>query len=442
MRYYVYALIDPTDGNKPFYVGKGLDNRMQSHFKEASTYTGNENYIVGCDTNSVFEHANEGNNTLPSTSPKIKKINDLTKQGYNHTHIARIVARRLNETTALAVEACLIRTVYGKENLTNLVEGEHYERFRAYNSWNYIKGFDQEYSSDGKFVFCNKDHSLGRYYVYVLRDPQTNEVFYVGKGTGNRIMNHFEEALGSNNQVKNVLRLKRIYELVKKGFKPSDIGRIIARINEEDHAFAIEALFVKFVYGMNLLTNIQPGHHSGFFRAKDDWEKRIGFDLPFIINPGARVGRQEKLDLMIGEGLDIPLMEVKRALTSLNFDSPKILDASELGIEADVGDETNPRGTRIKIFIRRKKIQIELRPRTKEQFQWMERHFLKLKAFPLRRADNVFFPDKWRGGENMTDNVQEIVRRAKLFLEIVKAQSRKELSIEALSLLDGLPKEN
>ena len=35
MIYYVYALIDPTNDNKPFYIGKGNNGRVKSHFKEA-----------------------------------------------------------------------------------------------------------------------------------------------------------------------------------------------------------------------------------------------------------------------------------------------------------------------------------------------------------------------------------------------------------------------
>ena len=437
MRYYVYALIDPTNGNQPFYIGKGLDNRLQSHFKEAAAYYENDISIVGCDTNSIMEHAKEGSNKLTSASPKLQKINELIKQGFDHTHIARIIARSLNESTALAVEACLIKTVYGIKNLTNLVEGEHSERFRPFNTWSYIEGFDQHYLSNGKFVFNDVEHRLGKYYVYALRDPETKEVFYVGKGTGNRIMNHFEEAINPNGSVNDVLRLKRISTLLARGFKPSDIGRIIARVADESHAFAIEALFVKFVFSINLLTNIQPGHHSGFFRARNDWKKRIGFDLPFVINPGSRVGRQEKLDLMIGEGLDVPLMEIQNAFPNLVFDAPKILDASELGIEANVGNAENQIGARIKIFIRRKKIQIELRPRTKSQVQWIKQHFSQLEAYPLRRADNVFFPDKWRGSENMTEDIQEAIRRVKLFLEIVSAKSSKRPFSRSFVVIGG-----
>jgi hypothetical protein len=35
-----------------------------------------------------------------------------------------------------------------------------------------------------------QDVELKPYYVYELIDPFNNEVFYVGKGTGNRVLDH------------------------------------------------------------------------------------------------------------------------------------------------------------------------------------------------------------------------------------------------------------
>ena len=32
------------------------------------------------------------------------------------------------------------------------------------------------------------------YYVYLLKDPDTHEVFYVGKGKGNRVFEHVMQA--------------------------------------------------------------------------------------------------------------------------------------------------------------------------------------------------------------------------------------------------------
>ena len=37
-----------------------------------------------------------------------------------------------------------------------------------------------------------------QYYVYCLVDPRTNRIFYIGKGSGNRIFNHANDALNDN----------------------------------------------------------------------------------------------------------------------------------------------------------------------------------------------------------------------------------------------------
>ena len=31
------------------------------------------------------------------------------------------------------------------------------------------------------------------YYVYLISDPSNGEIFYVGKGKGNRVFSHFKE---------------------------------------------------------------------------------------------------------------------------------------------------------------------------------------------------------------------------------------------------------
>ena len=38
-RFYVYALIDPANNNKPFYIGKGFSNRLILHFSECQEFT-------------------------------------------------------------------------------------------------------------------------------------------------------------------------------------------------------------------------------------------------------------------------------------------------------------------------------------------------------------------------------------------------------------------
>jgi len=390
MRYYVYALIDPSNNNQPFYIGKGLDNRLQSHFKKAMAGSTNaiDSLIKGCDTKSIMTHAINGYNQTENTIQLSIKINKLLARGYNHTQIGRVIGKKLDESTALAVEACLIKSVYGIDNLINLVEGERSERFRPYNVWNFVKGYDLDYSDQG-LVSNALEHKLGKYYIYVLRDPSSEEVFYVGKGTGNRLIDHFKKSSNLVASASDADRLLKIRQLLACGLLPHDIGRIVARVAEESHAFILEALFLKFVFGLKSLTNIQPGNHSEKFRAKNDWEIRKGFDLPYVVTPGVRVDRSEKLDGMLGEGLQSPLIQVQNAFPNLNFDPPKILGAADLSIEADVGNDRNQAGARIRIFIRREKIQMALTYRIKSQREWIIAHLTQLGAYPLRRADDI-----------------------------------------------------
>ena len=52
---------------------------------------------------------------------------------------------------------------------------------------------------------------IGPYYGYVLVDPRNDSIFYVGKGTGGRLLAHGDEALlriGSGGQSSKVARIR------------------------------------------------------------------------------------------------------------------------------------------------------------------------------------------------------------------------------------------
>ena len=115
---------------------------------------------------------------------------------------------------------------------------------------------------------------MGDYYVYGLIDPRTNQIFYIGKGTGNRVFEHEKESMNSLNSGK--LKLKIISEINALGL---DVKKIIINSNlTETEAFEEEAALINafnYVSGVEL-TNIVAGHHSAETLSVEDFEKIYG----------------------------------------------------------------------------------------------------------------------------------------------------------------------
>ena len=95
-----------------------------------------------------------------------------------------------------------------------------------------------------------------KYYVYLLSDPRTNEIFYVGKGKGNRVFQHLKEDNDSN-KVKKIKRLKSI------GLEPK-IEILVHGIDDEFSIKKIEASIIDLI-GKNRLTNLVSGYESSIF---------------------------------------------------------------------------------------------------------------------------------------------------------------------------------
>lgn len=116
--------------------------------------------------------------------------------------------------------------------------------------------------------------SLGEYYVYGLIDPRCNKIFYIGKGTGNRVFEHERESLSSPDSDK--LKLKTISDIKAAGL---DVTKIIINSNlTESEAFAAEASLINaFNYvGDVKLTNVVAGHHSTEALSVEDFERLYG----------------------------------------------------------------------------------------------------------------------------------------------------------------------
>ena len=116
--------------------------------------------------------------------------------------------------------------------------------------------------------------SLGDYYVYGLIDPRSKQIFYIGKGTKNRVFEHEKESLGSPDSEK--LKLKTIVDIKNAGL---EVEKNIINSNlTEAEAFAAEASLINaFNYVSDSgLTNIVAGHHSSEAFSVEDFEKIYG----------------------------------------------------------------------------------------------------------------------------------------------------------------------
>lgn len=106
-----------------------------------------------------------------------------------------------------------------------------------------------------------------KYYVYALIDPRNNKIFYVGKGTGNRVFAH---ANNMENSIKDPETEKQ--EIIKNIMDSGlEVKYYILRhgIDNEDEAFDIESTIIDFLtypafqnHEIKDLSNIQSGHNQ------------------------------------------------------------------------------------------------------------------------------------------------------------------------------------
>lgn len=95
---------------------------------------------------------------------------------------------------------------------------------------------------------------MWKWYVYELVDPRNLEVFYVGKGSGNRINAHENEALKAEEVCSK--KIRKIKDIWFSGNQV--IKRKIAYFKRESCAYSFEADHIAF-YGLDNLTNLAPG---------------------------------------------------------------------------------------------------------------------------------------------------------------------------------------
>ncbi len=94
------------------------------------------------------------------------------------------------------------------------------------------------------------------WYVYLYLDPRNKEIFYVGKGEGDRVFAHLEEQSESK-------KMQRIKEIRTAGFEPH-LEILRHNLPDEDTAYLLESAVIDLL-GIPPLTNRVKGHDSSEF---------------------------------------------------------------------------------------------------------------------------------------------------------------------------------
>ncbi|MDG2431286.1 excinuclease ABC [Flavobacterium sp.] len=111
-------------------------------------------------------------------------------------------------------------------------------------------------------LFSQKTQEELKSYVYILIDPRDNKIFYVGKGYGNRVFSHINEAIfnPSVSEKLETIRAIKTDNLKVKHF-------IVKHGLEEKEALIVESVLIDFLTFRDFaevakISNIVAGHNS------------------------------------------------------------------------------------------------------------------------------------------------------------------------------------
>ncbi len=107
------------------------------------------------------------------------------------------------------------------------------------------------------------------FYVYIVINPETGAIIYIGKGKHRRMFAHVPAARRNRGQVTNAKKIKALRELMQSGVTPQPLA--IFQAQAEREALTIEKSLIGGI-GMDNLTNFARGMTSpaerGLFRAQ------------------------------------------------------------------------------------------------------------------------------------------------------------------------------
>ncbi|WP_153007624.1 LEM-3-like GIY-YIG domain-containing protein [Bacillus coahuilensis] len=134
-----------------------------------------------------------------------------------------------------------------------------------------------------------------KYYVYIYSDPETEEIFYVGKGLGNRVFSHMDSMEDSD-------KGRYIRRIQERAQQPK-IEILIHGLEDEHTALKVEAAIIDLI-GKEKLTNRVRGWQSGVFGRVEvnqlisHYEReKVRIEEPVVLIRVNRLFRYEMTDI-------------------------------------------------------------------------------------------------------------------------------------------------
>jgi hypothetical protein len=218
-----------------------------------------------------------------------------------------------------------IKEIFSKENTERLIN-EDKERSLA-------KANNRKDRNNKRTTKTTKtvipEGSLKQFYVYVLIDPRDEKIFYVGKGTEDRLFQHAKEV---NRGAEETAKQKKILEIQVSGNEVKHV--VVGRFDSPEEALGVECVLIHWVYGIANLTNIASGHGVDNIRPKGNLEDLPGIDEPDLDYCERTKNNRGKNDI-------IPFLEEIRELIE-----------DECGIKFDDIHTNNDRHTYLVKFVK------------------------------------------------------------------------------------------
>jgi len=110
--------------------------------------------------------------------------------------------------------------------------------------------------------FSIKTQEELKYYVYAVIDPRDTKIFYIGKGTSNRVFAHMNAAITNPYESDKLDTIRAIHE------NNQTVKHMIIRHGlEENEAYILESVLIDFLTYKDFaeiakITNLVSGHHS------------------------------------------------------------------------------------------------------------------------------------------------------------------------------------